>query len=232
MGTFDGPGIRLVVFLQGCNFRCLYCANPDTIEAGKGTPTTADHILQMAVDQKPFFGRRGGVTFSGGEPTFQAEALVPLVRSLKQAGIHVCLDTNGGVWNPAVEELFGLTDLVLLDVKQANPEAHRALTGRENTQTLRTAEWLETHGKPFWMRYVLVPGYSDAEADIRLLGERLGAYKQIERIEILPYHRLGVHKYEAMEQEYKLAGVKENTPEQLDRAAALFGEYFPTVIVN
>ena len=116
MGTFDGPGLRLVVFLQGCNFRCLYCANPDTIEACGGKPTEAAEILRMAVDQKPFFGRRGGITFSGGEPTFQAAGLVPLVRSLKEAGIHVCLDSNGGVWNPAVEELLGLVDLVLLDV--------------------------------------------------------------------------------------------------------------------
>ena len=170
MGTFDGPGLRLVVFLQGCNFRCLYCANPDTIEAGAGTLTDPAEILRMAVDQKPFFGRRGGVTFSGGEPTFQAAELVPLVKSLKEAGIHVCIDSNGGVWNPAVEELLGLVDLVLLDVKQADSERHRALTGRENAQTLRTAAWLEAHGKPFWLRYVLVPGISDAEADIRALG--------------------------------------------------------------
>ena len=232
MGTFDGPGLRLVVFLQGCNFRCLYCANPDTIEAGEGTPTDPTEILRMAVDQKPFFGRRGGVTFSGGEPTFQAAELVPLVKSLKEAGIHVCIDSNGGVWNPAVEELLGLVDLVLLDVKQADSERHRALTGRENAQTLRTATWLEAHGKPFWLRYVLVPGISDAEADIRALGERLGGYKSVERVELLPYHTLGVHKYEAMGLEYKLRDVRENTPEQLDRAAALLREYFPTVVVN
>ena len=185
MGTFDGPGLRLVVFLQGCNFRCLYCANPDTIEAGAGTLTDPAEILRMAVDQKPFFGRRGGVTFSGGEPTFQAAELVPLVKSLKEAGIHVCIDSNGGA-----------------------------------------------HGKPFWLRYVLVPGISDAEADIRALGERLGGYKSVERVELLPYHTLGVHKYEAMGLEYKLRDVRENTPEQLDRAAALLREYFPTVVVN
>ena len=224
MGTFDGPGLRLVVFLQGCPFRCLYCANPDTIETGGGRETDPAEILRMAVDQKPFFGRRGGVTFSGGEPTLQAAALVPLVRDLKEAGIHVCLDSNGGVWNPAVE--------VLLDVKQANPERHRVLTGRSNTQTLRTAAWLEEHGRPFWLRYVLVPGYSDAEEDIRALGERLGGCRSIERVELLPYHTLGVHKYEAMGLEYRLRHVRENTPEQLDRAAALLREYFPTVVVN
>ena len=232
MGTFDGPGLRLVVFLQGCNCRCLYCANPDTIAACGGKPTEAAEILRMAVDQKPFFGRRGGITFSGGEPTFQAAGLVPLVRSLKEAGIHVCLDSNGGVWNPAVEELLGLVDLVLLDVKQASPERHRALTGRDNTQTLRTAAWLEEHAKPFWLRYVLVPGYSDAEEDIRALGERLGGYRMIERVELLPYHTLGVHKYEAMGLEYRLRDVRENTPEQLDRAASLLREYFASIIIN
>jgi pyruvate formate-lyase 1-activating enzyme len=232
MGTFDGPGLRLVVFLQGCNFRCLYCANPDTIDACGGTPTKPEEILRMAIDQKPFFGKRGGITFSGGEPTFQAAALVPLVRQLQEAGIHVCIDTNGGVWNPAVEELFSLSDLVLLDVKQADPQRHNALTGRDNVQTLRTAAWLEEHGKPFWLRYVLVPGYSDAEEDIRALGQRLGGYKQIERVELLPYHTLGVHKYEAMGQEYKLAGTRENTPQELEHAAEILREYFPNVIVN
>ena len=232
MGTFDGPGLRRVVFLQGCNFRCLYCANPDTIDACGGTPTSPDEILRMAVDQKPYYGRRGGVTFSGGEPTIQAAAQAPLVRRLREAGVHVCIDSNGGVWIPAVEELLGLVDLVLLDVKQADPERHRALTGSENAQTLRTAARLEAHGTPFWLRYVLVPGISDAEADIRALGERLGGYKSVERVELLPYHTLGVHKYEAMGLEYKLRDVRESPPEQLGRAAALQRAYFPAVVVN
>ena len=155
MGTFDGPGVRYVVFLQGCPFRCLYCANPDTIDAvGESTPTSPDYIVEQAVSMKPFFGKRGGVTFSGGEPTVQAAALVPLVERLKAAGIHVCLDSNGAVWNADVERLLSLADLVLLDVKQFNPERHRRLTGRDNTQTLRTAQWLEQHGRPFWLRYV------------------------------------------------------------------------------
>jgi pyruvate formate lyase activating enzyme len=123
-------------------------------------------------------------------------------------------------------------DLVLLDVKQANCSRHESLTGRSNVQTLRTAEWLEENGKPFWLRYVLVPSHSDMEEDIRLLGEKLGGYKMLERVELLPYHTLGVHKYEAMGQEYKLQGVKENTPEQLDRARKLFEQYFKTVFVN
>lgn len=233
MGTFDGPGLRLVVFLQGCNFRCLYCANPDTIDAvGESRETPIEEIVRLAVGEKPFFGKRGGVTFSGGEPTFQAAALVPLVKRLHEEGIGVCIDTNGSIWNDAVEELFSLVDLVLLDIKQFNPERHSLLTGRGNTRTLQTARWLEEHGKPFWLRYVLVPEYSAIEGDIRALGEALGKYKMVQRVEILPYHTLGVHKYAALGKEYGLAGVRENTPEELEQAKALFGEYFRSVYVN
>lgn len=232
MGTFDGPGLRLVVFLQGCNFRCLYCANPDTIDAKGGIATLPEEIVRMAVSQKPFFGKKGGITFSGGEPTFQAKALIPLFRKLKEEGIHICLDSNGGLWNKDVEELLSLTDLVLLDVKEANLERHKALTGRTNEQTLQTAAWLEENKKPFWLRYVLVPGYSDFEADIRLLGERLKKYRMIQRVEILPYHTLGVHKYEAMGKEYHLKDVKENTQEQIQKAETIFKEYFSMVVTN
>lgn len=232
MGTFDGPGLRLVVFLQGCNFKCLYCANPDTIDAKGGKETRLEEILDMAVSQKPFFGKKGGITFSGGEPTFQAKRLIPLLKRLKEAGIHICLDTNGGIWNDAVEELMSYTDLVLLDIKEFNADRHLALTGKSNEQTLRTAAWLEEHNKPFWLRYVLVPEVSSFEEDIRKLGDALGKYKMIQRVEILPYHTLGVHKYEAMGWEYQLNQISENTPQQLEEAECLFQEYFPIVIVN
>ncbi len=233
LGTYDGPGIRLVVFLQGCNFRCLYCANPDTIDAkGESKETAPEEILKMAVSQKPFFGKKGGITFSGGEPTFQAKALVPLFKMLKEAGIHICVDTNGSIWNEDVKELLSLADLVLLDVKQFNPNRHRILTERSNEQTLRTAAWLEENGKPFWLRYVLVQGYSAFKEDMEALGEHFKDYKQIERVEILPYHTLGVHKYEAMNMEYKLKNVEYNTPEQLEDAKNIFQKYFKTVYVN
>ena len=186
----------------------------------------------MAVSQKPFFGRRGGVTFSGGEPTAQAKDLIPVVKGLKEQGINVCIDTNGGIWNPAVEELLKEIDLVLLDVKQINPERHLSLTERSNEQTLNTAQWLEDNGKPFWLRYVLVPGISDFEEDIRALGEHFKNFKMLQRVEVLPYHTLGIHKYETMGQEYKLKETKTNTPEQLDRALDLFKEYFDCAVMN
>ena len=155
-----------------------------------------------------------------------------MVRRLKEEGIHVCLDTNGSIWNDAVEELLGLVDLVLLDVKEYNAAQHKLITERENTQTLQTAAWLEAHGKPFWLRYVLVPGYSDRTEDIRALGEHFRGYEQLQRVEVLPYHTLGVHKYAALGWNYRLEGVKENTPEQLEAARKLFEEYFSCVFVN
>ena len=246
LGTFDGPGVRLVVFLQGCNFRCLYCANPDTIDPkGESKETDIEEIVRQAVSEKAFFGKKGGVTFSGGEPTFQAKALVPLVKRLHEQGIHVCLDTNGSIWNSEerkkkldmvlnsdVEELLSIVDLVMLDVKQINPERHKTLTERSNEQTLKTAKWLQDNGKPFWLRYVLVQGYSAFEEDIRTLGEHFKGYDMIKRVEVLPYHTLGAHKYEPLGMEYKLKGGKENTPEQLDAARDIFDEYFDRVFVN
>ncbi|MBQ7811762.1 MAG: pyruvate formate lyase-activating protein [Bacteroidales bacterium] len=232
MGTYDGPGLRLVVFLQGCPFRCLYCANPDTIAFEGGTPTEVDEIVKMAVNQKPFFGKRGGVTFSGGEPTVQAAELIPLFDRLHEEGINICLDTNGGVWNSHVEELLERTDLVLLDVKQFNPARHESLTGRSNERTFKTAQWLEEKGKPFWLRYVLVPEISDFEEDIRALGEHFRGFRSLKRVEILPYHTLGIHKYGSLGLEYQLKDTKPNTPQQLDRALKLFNEYFDCVIIN
>ena len=232
MGTYDGPGLRLVVFLQGCPFRCLYCANPDTIPFEGGTETETEDIVKMAVNQKPFFGRRGGVTFSGGEPTAQAAQLLPLVKRLKEEGINICIDTNGGIWNSSVEELMEQIDLVLLDCKQINPQRHEELTGRSNSQTLKTAQWLEDHGKAFWLRYVLVPGISDFEEDIRALGEHFKNFKMLQRVEILPYHTLGKHKYESLGWKYELEHIPTNTPEQMDKALALFKEYFDCAVLN
>ena len=232
LGTYDGPGIRLVVFLQGCNFRCLYCANPDTITCDAGTLTDPEEIVRMAVSEKPFFGKKGGVTFSGGEPTMQAKELIPLFKRLKEKGVGICVDTNGSLLNDDVKDLFSFTDLVLLDIKEFNSDKHQILTSRGNVQTIKTAEWLEENKTPIWLRYVLVPGYSDSEEDIIALCEHFKSYKMIHRIEILPYHTLGVHKYESLGMSYLLNDVKQNSPGQLERARELFSRYFPVVCVN
>ncbi|MFI3278716.1 MAG: pyruvate formate-lyase-activating protein, partial [Rikenellaceae bacterium] len=232
MGTVDGPGLRFVIFLQGCNFRCLYCANPDTIEMGKGMEVSAEEIFEKVDSVRSFFGKRGGVTFSGGEPLLQASELIPLFEKFRSAGIHTCIDTNGGVWNSKVEQLLQLTDLVLLDVKQIDDSKHTLLTSRSNKHTLNLATWLETHNKPFWLRYVLVPTVSDATEDIERLGERFAEYKMVERVEILPYHKLGIHKYEALGLKYELLHVNNNTPEELERVELLMTKYFKNVSIG
>lgn len=149
MGTFDGPGLRLVVFLQGCNFQCLYCANPDTIPIGKGGKLIEEaEVLRRAISERPFFGKRGGITFSGGEPTVQAQALIPLCRQLKEEGIHICLDTQGSIRNAYVDELLSIVDMVLLDCKHVLPEGHRRLTTQSNANTFATASSSDRWGSP------------------------------------------------------------------------------------
>ena len=189
--------------------------------------TDTEENSRKAVSQKPFFGKKGGITFSGGEPTMQAKELIPLFKNLREKGINICVDTNGGLLNEDVKELFLLTDLVLLDVKEFNPDRHLALKKRSNLQTSRTAGWLEENHIPIWLRYVLVPGYSDFEEDIIALCEHFKSYKMIQRVEILPYHTFGVHKYESLEIPYLLGDVKQNTPEQLEHAREVFMRYFP-----
>lgn len=232
MGTYDGPGLRLVVFLQGCNFRCAYCANPDTLALTGGRDVAVTEIVRRAVSERPFFGRRGGVTFSGGEPTLQAGRLLPLFRLLRDEGIHICLDTNGSVLNDAVRRLLALTDIVLLDVKEIDDTRHRDLTGRSYATTLAFADWLEEHGREFWLRYVLVPGVTSMREDLCALCERFKGYKLLRKVEILPYHTLGRHKYDHLGMAYRLDGVRENTPEEIDAAAAVFRSYFDCVRVN
>ncbi|WP_329903259.1 pyruvate formate-lyase-activating protein [Porphyromonas pogonae] len=230
MGTFDGPGLRLVIFLQGCNFKCLYCANPDTINCNQGGQfVSPEEIVRRAVSEKPFFGRRGGVTFSGGEPTLQAKALIPLCRMLKENGIHICIDTNGSIMNDDVKELFGIVDMVLLDCKEINSERHLAITGRDNKQTLATAHYLSVINKPIRLRYVLVPGYTDDVNDLEALGRHFGSYSNIERVEVLPYHTYGKHKYESLGEKYQLDGVVEPTQAQVQSVKAIFSKYFANV---
>lgn len=230
MGIFDGPGIRLVVFLQGCNFRCIYCANPDTIDLkGDAQLIDEDEILRKAISEKPFFGKRGGVTFSGGEPTLQAKELIPLVKGLKENNIHVVVDTNGAILNEQVKELFKYVDMVLLDVKGVDKEKHQLVTKRRNDVVLQTAQYLEQEGITMRIRCVMVPGYNDSPEDIRLIGENYSHFTNIDRVEVLPYHKFGVHKYEALGWEYELEGVKEHTPQEVDALSDEFKKYFPNV---
>lgn len=157
--TQDGPGIRLVIFLQGCMFRCKYCHNPDTIplENDKAKQRGLEEILQQANKQKTYFGKNGGITFSGGEPLLQSKALLPIVKVLKAEGFHICIDTNGFWLTPEAREVLQLADLILPDLKHINPEKHLQLVGQSNENTLKTLDYLDEIQKPYWLRYVLVP---------------------------------------------------------------------------
>lgn len=233
LGTYDGPGVRMVLFTQGCNFKCLYCANPDTIDStGESRFYEYEELMTLARSQRPFFGKRGGITVSGGEPLMQAKSLIPFFKMLKEEGFNTCIDTNGSYLNDDVKELLNYTDLVLLDIKEIDDQAHRRIAGASNRGTLRMAAYLQEIGKPMWARYVLVPGFTDETEHLRKLGEFLQPMENVEKLEIQPYHQLGVHKYEALNWKYELEDVPQNTPEQLKRAKSIFDEYLKEVIVN
>lgn len=231
-GTHEGPGIRLVIFTQGCGFRCLYCHNPDTQDSCGGTRRSAAELLRMAEKQKAYFGTEGGVTISGGEPTIQAKEILKIFKALHKRNIHTALDTNGAFINDDVKRLYAETDLLLLDVKQINEARHRRLTGMSNVNTLALAKYRESTGKPMWLRYVLVPGQTDDEADLVALGEHFKKYKHITRMEILPYHSLGSNKYVKLGRKNPLAGVRAPSHKTVSRAAAVFERYFQKVVVR
>ncbi|WP_232778350.1 pyruvate formate-lyase-activating protein [Salegentibacter sediminis] len=231
-GTHDGPGIRMVVFVQGCQFRCLYCANPDTMDVKGGSFIEIEEIVQRAIRQKRYFGKTGGVTVSGGEPLLQRKPLKQLFRRLHEEGINTALDTNGRLIDTQTKELLEETDLLMLDVKHFNEEWHRKLTGLSNKNTFKVAAHREETGKPMWLRYVLVPGWSDQEEYLHELGKFFQEYKHIERIDVLPYHMLGVHKWEAMGMEYKLKGIEPPTQQKLKNISEILKNYFREVRVN
>ena len=231
-GTHDGPGIRLVVFVQGCQFRCLYCANPDTLPTKAGKLITLDEIVKKAENQKPYFSKQGGVTISGGEPLLQREAILQLFEKLRQLGIHTALDSNGRLLDEAAKKLMDTTDLLLLDVKHIDNQWHKRLTSVGNQNVLKVGAYREATGKPMWLRYVLVPGWSDQPEYLHLLGQHFEHYQTIEKIEIQPFHQLGKHKWEALGKEYKLADVPPASPETVAMAKEIFEQYFKEVKVN
>lgn len=233
-GTHDGPGIRLVIFLQGCKLKCVYCHNPDTIDTSGGKEYPIDELVEMAVRMKPYFGERGGVTVSGGEPLLQSKELVPFFKKLKTEGIHTNIDTNGRILNNYTKELLDkYTDLVMLDIKHMTEEGYEAITGLRNKETtFNLARYREASGKKMWLRYVLIPELTNIPKLLHALGNYFKDYNTIERIELLCYHKLGVHKWEALGWEYPLKDARENTHEEIQTAVHILEKYFNKVTVN
>lgn len=207
MGLVDGPGIRTVVFLQGCRLRCRYCHNPDTWElCGKGTLESPEETADRLMRFKPYYGTDGGVTFSGGEPLLQKEFLTEVLALCKSRGIHTCLDTAGAGCG-GYEEILKNTDLVLLDVKHYTPEGYKAITGQSMDAYAEFLETVQSMEIPLWIRHVVVPGLTDGEDHLAGLAEYIKGIRNVKRVELLPYHVLGVPKYHAMGIPYPLEGV-------------------------
>lgn len=208
-GTVDGPGIRFVVFMQGCPMRCLYCHNPDTWEAGiNKQQMSADEILKKYDGVKEFC--KGGITVTGGEPLLQIEFITELFRKAHEKGIHTALDTSGILYNPdniKIDELLKYTDLVMLDIKHINNEEHKKLTGHSNKNILEFAQYLSYKNIPVWIRHVVVPGVNDKESYLVRLGEFLTKLHNIKALDVIPYHDMAIPKYEALGIEYPLKGI-------------------------
>lgn len=232
-GTHDGPGIRLVVFAQGCQFRCVYCHNPDTqdLETGEMKLLSVEQILAILEKGRGYYGTNGGLTVSGGEPTLQATELLALFRACKQQGFHTCLDTCGAVFDQTVQQLYDLTDIILLDVKHIDPLWHQCVTGANNHAVLQNAAYREQTGKTMWLRYVLVPGWTDQEEYLHAWASYFQKYQSVQRVELIPYHQLGVHKYRELKRPYALDGVAPPTAAAVAQAATIFRNYLGDKVV-
>lgn len=226
-GTHDGPGIRLVVFLQGCMFRCAYCHNPDSQlwDNPNAIELSADQIIDKLQKQKGYFKNEGGITFSGGEPTLQAIELLAVCKKIKKAGFHITLDTCGAIHDETIKELYDICDLIMLDVKHINKDWHIKLTKQPNNTVLKNANYREKTGKEMWLRYVLVPGWTDQEEYLEEWAKYFSKFKSVSKVQILPYHHLGIYKYKELGLDYMLDGVREANQEDAKRAKKIFKKH-------
>ncbi|MEH7384436.1 pyruvate formate-lyase-activating protein [Bacillus sp. JJ1521] len=224
-GTVDGPGLRYVIFTQGCLLRCQFCHNPDTWKLNMGKEMSVSEIINDIKTYLPFFqASGGGVTVSGGEPLLQLDFLIELFKECKKLGIHTTIDSSGGCFTRSLqfmerlEELLTLTDLILLDIKEIDSAKHKELTGMSNEHILDFAQYLSDKNVPVWIRHVLVPTISDNDEDLTKLSEFIKTLKNVKKIEILPYHKLGIYKWESLGLEYKLKDVEPPTVERVKNA--------------
>lgn len=224
-GTVDGPGIRYIVFLQGCLLRCQFCHNPDTWELNGGKEMTVEEIISEVKDYIPYMKYSGGgITVSGGEPLIQKEFITALFKECKKLGVHTAIDSSGGCFvnSPhyieSLNDLFSVTDLVLLDLKQIDAEKHKKLTGLKNDHILDFAKLLSERNVPVWIRHVLVPGITTDEENLINLSGFISNLNNVEKIEILPYHKLGVYKWKELNLPYPLEGVDPPSDEMVRKA--------------
>lgn len=224
-GTVDGPGIRYVIFLQGCHLRCKYCHNRDTWDTTIGTPKKVSELVQDIQKYSDYIKfSKGGVTVTGGEPLLQPKFLIALFTELKKLGYHTALDTSGMFpLTPEVKQVLSLTDLVLLDIKHIDDEKCKDLVGFSNKLELEFANYLSENGIKMWIRQVIIPGITDDENDLIRLKEFLQTLKTVEKIELNPYHTLGVYKWEDLGLEYPLKGVRQANTEDIERAKSILG---------
>ena len=223
-GAADGPGVRFIVFMQGCHMRCRYCHNPDTWKMDGGDEVTADEILKRALRFKPYWGKDGGITISGGEPLLQIDFVIELFKKAKELGINTCIDTAGNPFTKEepffskFEELMKYTYLLLLDLKEINPTRHKDLTGFDNSNIIEMAKYLSEINKPVWIRHVLVPEHSDFDEDLDALGDFIDTLSNVDRVEILPYHTLGKFKWENLGIPYTLESISPPSAERIENA--------------
>lgn len=226
-GTVDGPGTRMVIFFQGCGMRCAYCHNPDTWKFNQGMKKTVHELIDEYFRLVNFYD---GVTISGGEALLQLPFLVRLCQEFKSKGVDVCVDTSGYCYDPQeplYQQLFDVVDLFLVDIKIIDEAKHVNLCGKSGKQNKEFINDLDKHNIPVWIRYVLVPGYTDDEEDLYTLGKFLSNFSNVKKIEILPFHQLGSKKYEQMGINYRLKNTKSPTKEDVLLAKkAIFNGFF------
>ena len=226
-GSVDGPGVRYIVFLQGCHMRCKYCHNPETWKEEGGELQTPQEVFDKAYRYHNYWKDKGGITVSGGEAMLQMEFVTELFKIAKQHNVHTTLDTSGNPFTmeepflSKFNELMAVTDLFMLDIKHIDDEKHKKLTGWTNKNILEVDKYLSDNGKDMWIRHVLVPGVTDDEADLNKLSEFVKSLKTVKRFEILPYHTLGVFKWHDLGVKYELEDVMPPTKEQIERAESI-----------
>lgn len=229
-GTVDGPGIRYVIFLKGCPLRCLYCHNPDTWTEDNALLYSVDDVIKDALKYRGYFANGGGVTVSGGEPLLQIDFLIELFKKLKSYNIHTACDTSGVIFDSSNEELMAkfnelikYTDLFLLDIKHINNEEHIKLTGKPNKNILEFAKYLSANDKHMWIRHVLVPGITLNDLYLKETKDFIDTLKTVDKVEVLPYHTMGIVKYENLGIPYRLSGVSAPTKEEVRHAKEILG---------